>query len=98
MKALGLALLVALLPAPAEACHRFSVWKYPWAQRCGVIPKTVPKIGIGKQTPLRVARNLATTSSPPEITLPSLLTIDWGETADDEARGRMELKALLEAK
>ena len=98
MKALGLALAIALLPAPAEACHRFSVWHYPWAQRCGVIPKTVPKIGIDKQTPLRVARNLATTTSWPEIPLPSLLTIDWGQPADDDARGRLELKALLEAK
>ena len=94
MKALSLALAIALLPAPAEACHRFSVWKYPWAQRCGVIPKTVPKIGIGKQPPLRGARNLAR----PELPLPSRLTIDWGQTADDDARGRMELKALLEAK
>ena len=96
MKALSLALAIALLPAPAEACHRFSVWKYPWRQSCGFIP--IPKIGIDKRSPLRVARNLAPTTSWPEIPLPALEPIDWGQEADDEARGRIELRALLEAK
>ena len=98
MKALGLALALALTSAPAEACHRFSVWNYPWRQSCGFIPKTVPKIGIDKRSPLRVARNLATTTSRPEIPLPALEPIDWGQPADEEARGRLELKALLEAR
>jgi hypothetical protein len=29
-----LALVLALLTTPAAACHRFSVWKYPYPQRC----------------------------------------------------------------
>jgi hypothetical protein len=29
-----LSVTLALAAAPASACHRYSVWKYPWAQRC----------------------------------------------------------------
>jgi hypothetical protein len=32
------------------------------------------------------------------VVLPALEPIDWGQPADDEARGRIELRALLEAK
>ena len=35
----GLAALTAatfLVVSPAHACHRFSVWKYPFPQRCAV--------------------------------------------------------------
>lgn len=30
------ALALLALTQPAEACHRFSVWRYPYPQRCGV--------------------------------------------------------------
>ena len=26
-----------LMVSPAQACHRFSVWKYPFPQRCAVV-------------------------------------------------------------
>lgn len=26
--------LLALLATPAEACHRYSVWRFPWPQHC----------------------------------------------------------------
>jgi hypothetical protein len=33
----GLIVCTALLMvSPAQACHRFSVWKYPFPQRCAV--------------------------------------------------------------
>jgi hypothetical protein len=34
--ALVLPAAALLLAAPAHACHRFSVWKYPYPQRCAV--------------------------------------------------------------
>ena len=40
---LTLALIFAAtlaLMAPAEACHRYSHWAYPWPQKCG--PETAP--------------------------------------------------------
>lgn len=29
--------LAMTVSQPALACHRFSVWKYPWPQRCSVV-------------------------------------------------------------
>ena len=43
------ALAIALLPAPAEACHRFSVWHYPWSAECSTHQKAIG----GKQTDAR---------------------------------------------
>jgi hypothetical protein len=33
---LALALALTLAADPAAACHRFSVWRYPTPQRCGL--------------------------------------------------------------
>lgn len=88
MKAIGLALalIVAGGASPAEACHRFSVWKYPWPQQCAAAVPNFPILSriSGKR--------------PSPIPLPALEPIDWGQPADDEARARIELRALLEAK
>ncbi len=35
-------LLLACGADRAEACHRFSTWRYPWPQRCDA-PKAEPK-------------------------------------------------------
>lgn len=32
----GLIVAAALMVSPAHACHRFSVWKFPFPQRCAV--------------------------------------------------------------
>jgi hypothetical protein len=32
----GLIVACVLVVSPAHACHRFSVWKYPFPQRCAV--------------------------------------------------------------
>ena len=31
---LKLTLIIALFSTQAQACHKFSVWHYPWKQRC----------------------------------------------------------------
>ena len=31
-----------LLATPAQACHRFSIWKYPQPQRCAVAQVQLP--------------------------------------------------------
>ena len=36
-----LAFVLALTTSPASACHRFSHWAYPWAQRCGGVVHAV---------------------------------------------------------
>lgn len=36
MRAGLIVVAAALMVSPAQACHRFSVWKYPFPQRCSV--------------------------------------------------------------
>jgi hypothetical protein len=36
-----LTLMLIMMSSPVEACHRFSVWKYPYPQRCAVTPERV---------------------------------------------------------
>lgn len=36
MRAGLIVVVAALMVSPAQACHRFSVWKYPFPQRCAV--------------------------------------------------------------
>lgn len=33
---IALATAIPLVVSPAQACHRFSVWKFPFPQRCSV--------------------------------------------------------------
>ena len=53
MRALALVAVMPLMLGPAQACHRFSVWKYPQAQRCAD-QKVIP------QPPSRAALDIAT--------------------------------------
>jgi hypothetical protein len=36
VRALAFVAVLPLMLDPAQACHRFSVWKYPYAQRCSM--------------------------------------------------------------
>jgi len=78
MKAV-LAAILLLFSTPAEACHRFHYWAYPFAQRCpsvGPEPQAVP-------VPAAI-----------EIPLPDLTEITWGETGDARLAGISMLRAL----
>jgi hypothetical protein len=46
---LAAAILLAVGTDPASACHRYSVWRYPHAQQCGIhpAPKRAAKLEIG---------------------------------------------------
>jgi hypothetical protein len=46
-----LALVLALLATPAQACHRFRVWKYPYPQRCSVAADRSWFVEIAPQPP-----------------------------------------------
>jgi hypothetical protein len=95
MKAIALALIL-MAPAPAEACHHFSVWRYPWAQHCFA---RQPMRGYDNWKTRSDLDDWAAKNHKEEIDfpLPELTPID-GDEADDEARGRLELKVKLEAK
>lgn len=43
MRAGLIVVVAALMVSPAQACHRFSVWKYPFPQRCAVARVQAPE-------------------------------------------------------
>jgi len=94
-----IALALALLAATPVEAHCYSVWRYPWPQRCGV--KRSPlhfrseapfasRANMGQDGPMRA-------NAGPEIALPGLARADLDEPeADEETRARLLLRAALE--
>lgn len=83
----GLALLGA---APAQACHKFAYWGFPWPQRCGPEFRPAPiqkRIYLGPP-PIPMAR-------PTEIPLPDMAFIEC-PAADEGMAGRVMLRAAIE--
>jgi hypothetical protein len=95
-------LISAVLAAsPADAkCHLFSVWHYPWPQRCGVARQMV-RLQIPANSRKPVSREKSAIQFPtdaPDIALPSLARTDCdGGLADEPTRARLLLRAALEA-
>ena len=103
-------LVLALFAAnPADAkCHLFSVWQYPWPQRCGAERQMVRRPVLhsvaassvpNQEHPANEARLVRLVHGPePEIPLPSLARADCdGGEADELTRARVLLRAALEA-
>ena len=83
MKAL-LAILLFFAPAePAAACRRFSIWHYNFPQPCLIArPEAQP-------APQPVA---------PDMSLPDLTEITWGETGDAKLAAIGMLRALSDGR
>jgi hypothetical protein len=104
MTARGLLLAVAVLasePTEAASCHRYSVWRYPWAQSCGLYP-TVAKQEARRASRVQILANSRKADPPladgPAMPLPSLARTDLdGGEADEPTRGRLLLRAAMEA-
>jgi hypothetical protein len=80
---LALAALM-MTAAPAEACHRFARWHYPWPQRCGVQRHVAGLVTpVSFEAPLPAPRPDAA-----EFPLPDMAGI-WDAAADDETRARL---------
>jgi hypothetical protein len=95
------AILVLLaLEAPADACHRFAVWHFPYRQSCGVAERmryraqamAVPMA----PRPIAARAIHKAIAAAPEIPLPDLRDIEWGAIAVESDRARLMLKAILE--
>jgi hypothetical protein len=89
LKSLVLALVLSLaMDAPAAACHRFHVWRYPWPQRCDAPRLRVATVRIA---PRQSAVNGETPQkeTPPSIPLPSLADAVWGAEPDENTRVRL---------
>ena len=97
LKSLKLALVLSLaMDAPAVACHRFHVWRYPWPQRCDA-PRSI-RVALVRIAPRPSVVNEEKT--PPPIPLPSLADAAygavWGAEPDENTRARL-LRAALSA-
>ena len=99
LKSLKLALVLLLaMDAPAAACHRFHVWRYPWPQRCDA-PRSI-RVALVRIAPRPSAVNEETPKkeTPPPIPLPSLADAVygavWGAEPDESTRARL-LRAAL---
>jgi hypothetical protein len=75
---------------PAQACHKFAYWGFPWPQRCGPEFKPAPiqkRIYLGPP-PIPEAR-------PIDIPIPDMAFTEC-PAADDDTAGRVMLRAALE--
>jgi hypothetical protein len=87
-----LMLIALLLATPAQACHRFSVWKYPYPQRCAVAPERVWHV----EFVLPDADPLPPQPKPEvDIPLPSLEGMEFPPDATGEAGDRLKGIGLL---
>ena len=78
MKALLAILLFVALAEPAAACRRFSIWRYNFPQPCPIA---------------RPEAQAAAALAAPDMPLPDLTEITWGETGD----GRLAAIGMLRA-
>ena len=79
MKALLAVLVFFALAEPAAACRRFSIWHYNFPQPCLIA---------------RPEAQAATAPPAPDIPLPDLTEINWGETGDGRLTAIGKLRVL----
>ena len=84
VKALLAILIFFALAEPAAACRRFSIWRYNFPQP--PCPIASPE---AQAAPAPVA---------PDIPLPDLTEINWGETGDGRLAAIGKLRALSGAR
>ena len=91
-----IALVLALLASTEASAHCYSVWHYPWKQRCGGSRQTV--LAERGHNPTKLSKVLSPAQDEPDIPLPSLARTDCdGGAADEPTRARLLLRAALEA-
>lgn len=82
--------LVLVASQPADACHRFARWKYPWPQRCGVSGAS----GVAVQTPrpaVQSPKDDVTEKVTIEITVTPELLETWArEDALEKIKGELK--------
>jgi hypothetical protein len=86
--------IAALVPSMAFAakCHQFSIWKFPYPQRCYTALAPM-KLLLQARPPERTTPNQERIGIP----LPPLADIIWGEVGPDELRALALLRNLMSA-
>jgi hypothetical protein len=64
---------------PASACRHFSIWHYDFPQPCSIARSAAKTVDV---------------PAAPEIPLPDLTDIDWGEAGDERLAATAILRAL----
>jgi hypothetical protein len=94
-------IVIALATDSADACHHYRVWLYPQPQSCrmtALAPRSAIRLPRARIDVSLKAAPPARPVSPPAISIPSLTDIDWGRAPDDELRGRLLLRVILQGK
>ena len=91
------AVFLASAPTDAAACHRFSVWKYPWPQRCEVQSSLHRKAGGVRPTPARAAAFPTTPAPVADAVLSRLSTETPSRPAEPPAQAVEALRVALDA-
>ena len=79
MRSLLVIFIFFALAEPAAACRRFSIWRYSFPQPCPIA---------------RPEAQAATAPPAPDIPLPDLTEINWGETGDGRLIAIGKLRVL----
>ena len=83
MRPLLVIIIFFALAEPAAACRRFSIWPHSFPQPCPIArPEAQP----------------ATAPPAPDIPLPDLTKINWGETGDGRLTAIGMLRALSDGR
>jgi len=83
-------LIIALVLLPTSCQARcFSIWHYPWAQKCG-LHQSSSKLIRAREHPQIIQEQKE------EMPLPDLTSIDWGEEGPERLRGIALLRALAD--
>ena len=93
-------IVLTLATDSATACHRFHYWAYHRPQSCRVTalaPRSAVRLPNARiDIALPAPRHIAPPAQ--EFSLPDLTDIEWGSPPDDELRGRLLLRVILQGK
>ena len=93
IRALATILLVGATVQPAQACHRFAHWKYPWPQRCGAVHSKPHYAALILPDARRRSSLVPSAPQPENRTAPDIVITP--ELLDEHDVGIAKLRALL---
>jgi hypothetical protein len=102
MRRAVLAVIAITLASESAGAHCYRIWNYPRPQHCratALAPKSAFRLSRARiEVSLKAAPPARPVTPAPEMRLPSLADIDWGHRPDDELRGRLLLRVILQGK
>ncbi len=91
---LTLALAALLSASPAEACHHYTHWAYPWPQRCGGGLERHAAFKVIPEGP--TAEPVVVKAPEPDMPLPTMDATWAAAPPDPETEGRLKLRGYFE--